>query len=138
MGVLTRSEMEQTIIQRGSVLYRGRIISRIQDLPSDADLAAGDPAQEAAAAAALDAQIAALQAQRARIGAGGASPEIGPLSSPTVTLDSVAGADVAERLRASGIADGAALAHADDDTLLAIEGVGPATLKKLRAAFGGG
>lgn len=138
MGVLTRSEMEQAIIQRGAVLYRGRIISRIQDLPSDADLAAGDPAQEAAAAAALDAQIAALQAQRARIGADGASPEIGPLSSPTVTLDSVAGADVAERLRAGGVADGAALARADDDTLLAIEGVGPATLKKLRAAFGGG
>lgn len=137
MGVLTRSEMEQTIIQRGSVLYRGRIISRIQDLPSDADLAAGDPAQEAAAAAALDAQIAALQAQRARIG-GGASPEIGPLSSPTATLDSVAGADVAERLRAGGVADGVALARADDETLLAIEGVGPATLKKLRAAFVGG
>jgi len=64
---MKRSEMEQIIVQGGSVLYQGRTISRVQDLPSEADLAVGDPAQEAAATAALQAQMADLQAQIDRL-----------------------------------------------------------------------
>lgn len=77
MGTLSRNDMEQAIIQKGSVLYQGRIISRIQDLPTDADLAKGNPDMEAAAAAALDVQIAALTAQRARLSLG-QPPQISP------------------------------------------------------------
>jgi hypothetical protein len=67
MGVLTRIEMEQVLIQKGSVLHNGRIISRMQDLPSEAELAAGNPAQEAAVAGSLQAQITALQAQLSQL-----------------------------------------------------------------------
>lgn len=92
MGVLTRNEMEQVIVVGGSVLFQGRLIGRVQDLPTDADLAKGNPEQEAHAAAALDAQIAALQTQRARL-VGGQSPQIGapatgtpaPVTTPPAT-----------------------------------------------------
>ena len=67
MGVLTRSEMEQAIKAGGSVLYKGRVIYQLGDIPDEAELASGDPEQEAVARNALDAQIAALQVQRDRI-----------------------------------------------------------------------
>lgn len=67
MGTLTRNEMEQVIKSGGSVLYKDQILFHLSQLPSEADMAAGNPEQEAAARAALDAQIAALTAQRARL-----------------------------------------------------------------------
>jgi hypothetical protein len=65
--MLTRSQMEQVIKDGGSVLHGGRIITRMEHLPTDADLAVGNPEQEAAVAAALEAQIAALQARHDRL-----------------------------------------------------------------------
>lgn len=67
MATLTRDEMEAVIKGGGSVLWQGHTLSRIQDLPSAADLAAGDPAKEAQATADLQAQITALQAQLAQL-----------------------------------------------------------------------
>lgn len=65
MAHLTRAEMEQVIREGGSVKHGGRIISRLEHLPSDADLAKGDPAKEAKAAGDLQAQIDQLQQQLA-------------------------------------------------------------------------
>jgi hypothetical protein len=63
MGHLTREEMEAVIRSGGGVKVGGRVRTRIEDLPTAAELAQGDPAKEAAAAEDLQAQIAALQAQ---------------------------------------------------------------------------
>jgi hypothetical protein len=82
MGVLTRAEMEAAIKAGGSVLHRGAIYHQIGQLPSEAELAEGDPEQEAAVAAALDAQIAALQTQRDRLHLSRQSPVIGPAHVP--------------------------------------------------------
>jgi hypothetical protein len=65
--MLSRDEMVKIIAGGGSVLHGGRIISREADLPSEADLAQGDPARAADVAADLQAQIAALQAQVAQL-----------------------------------------------------------------------
>jgi len=67
MGTLTRAEMEDVIRGGGSILWQGQIVAHIGQLPSEADLAAGDPALEAAARAALDAQILALTQAKARL-----------------------------------------------------------------------
>lgn len=62
---MTYDEMK-AIIQRGcSVAYHGQIISRVQDLPSPASLAKGNPDAEKAVLSDLQAQMAELQAQLA-------------------------------------------------------------------------
>jgi hypothetical protein len=77
-GKLTRYGMEQAIKEGGSVMVSAvgfggtaQIIDRLEDLPSEADLAAGDEEREAQVAAALDAQIAALAAQKHQMQARG-------------------------------------------------------------------
>ena len=65
--MITRETMERTIAGGGSVLYHGVVISRVEDLPSVAALAQGDPAKEAVAIVALTAQMQALQADIARL-----------------------------------------------------------------------
>jgi hypothetical protein len=72
--------MEATIKAGGSVLHNGVIHWQIGSLPSEADLATGDPQQEAIVAAALDTQIAALQRERERLALALAhqSPTINP------------------------------------------------------------
>ena len=67
MSVRDRKEMEAAIREGGSVLYAGRIVARAEELPSKAELARGDAEKEAAVAAEIDAQIAALSAQRAKL-----------------------------------------------------------------------
>ena len=47
--MLTRAEMEQVIKDGGSVMYGGRVLNRAEHLPSEAELAQGNPAAEAAA-----------------------------------------------------------------------------------------
>lgn len=93
---LSRQEMERIIVQeRGSVLYKGRIISRVEEIPSDAELAEGDPEREAAVRDALDAQIAALTAQRDRLGTPAAPTFASPpprQSSTTGDVDQQGGA----------------------------------------------
>lgn len=65
MGTLSNNEMALVIRNGGSVMFNGRHINRIEDLPNDAQIAAAtnDPAREAAAVAALQQQVAAMQAQ---------------------------------------------------------------------------
>ena len=61
---LTRQEMIDIISRGESVLIHGfGVIARVQDLPSEAVLAAGDRAREDAALAALEAQLQAKQAE---------------------------------------------------------------------------
>ena len=141
MPVLSRAEMEQAIQDGGSVLHGGRLYSRIEDLPSAADLARGNPEQEAAAAAALDSQIAALQAQRAQLGQAGA--ELTFATTPVVAagdhpFDTIVGQPIADKLMAAGYATPEAISAASDEQLLAIDGVGPKSVKALRDAYGGG
>lgn len=51
---------------------------------------------------------------------------------PAQTLAEAVGDDVAEALTAAGLGTASALAGADDDAILAVKGVGEATLRKLR------
>lgn len=64
MAQLTRAEMEAVIRSGGSVVFRGRVLSKIEHLPSAVDLAAGDTTKLQATVDDLDAQIAALQEQQ--------------------------------------------------------------------------
>jgi hypothetical protein len=64
MAVLSRNQMEQVIRNGGSVLVGGRIITKAEHLPTDADLAKGNPEQEQQVLATLQEQIAALQRQQ--------------------------------------------------------------------------
>lgn len=72
---LTREEMEAILHEGGSVLHGGKIIARIEDLPSAADLAVGDADAEAAATRSIDEQIARLSAERAKLGESKLAPE---------------------------------------------------------------
>lgn len=124
MATLTRAQMEQVIRDGGSVLHSGQVITKIANLPTEAALAAGDPAAEAAAAASLQAQMAALQAQLDVLKA---TPTT-PAAPATPTYDAIS-----ESLGEAGFADQAAVKAASDEQLLAVPGIGQATLKKLRA-----
>ncbi len=167
--MLSRAQMEDVIRNGGSVLHGGRLITRVEHLPTDADLAAGNPEQEAMAAAALEAQIAALQAQHARLTQArmpqsGRAPAINPehlgaLQGAAVPQGDLAtdlrrpgqfgiggehpfvtiiGQELANRLVAAGYNTPEAIASASDEQLREVEGVGPKTLDKLRAAYGRG
>lgn len=97
MGQLTRAEMERVIAEGGSVLHGGQHISQIKDLPTEADLAKGDPDKEQAAAGNLQAQIDALQAQ------------LGALQTQndqqTQELESLRVGELRDRAKAAGIAN---------------------------------
>lgn len=64
--MLTREEMEQVIREGGAVAHQNRLLTRIEDLPDEIELAQGDQERMANATAAIDRQIAELTAQRAR------------------------------------------------------------------------
>lgn len=68
MGQLTVEEMKRVIDEGGSVLVHkgtGKVLAtKHEDLPTEAELAQGDPMKEAAAREHLDLAIATLQAQR--------------------------------------------------------------------------
>jgi hypothetical protein len=98
-AMLSRQEMIDVIRGGGSVLIRGvGVVARVQDLPPEAVLAAGDRAREDAALAALEAQLQAKQAEleqareavrRRREGQGADQPPAPPpplLGPPTVEL----------------------------------------------------
>ncbi len=82
---LTRKDMERVITEEGGsvMLSNGQIVTRVQDLPSEADLAQGDPQREETTAARLQEQINRLQADLARLlgtgggtgGTGGPAPQ---------------------------------------------------------------
>ena len=66
-GNWTRAGMEHAIRSGGSVMHRGQVIERIEDLPDEAELAAGDAPRLEAQAKRIDAEIAKLSAQRAHL-----------------------------------------------------------------------
>lgn len=66
-GRLTRFGMEQAIREGGSVQLGDRTITRVDDLPSAAELAKGDPDAERAALSDLQKQMADLQTQIAKL-----------------------------------------------------------------------
>jgi len=70
MSSLSRADMEQIIREGGSVRHKGKVITRVQDLPTEADLSEGSPDRMAAALADIDAKIAELEAQKLRLQAG--------------------------------------------------------------------
>lgn len=137
MGTLSRNEMEQVINSGGSVLLGGRLYTRVADLPNDAQLAAGDPEREAAAATTLQQQIAQMQAQLEQLQASGQSAALQqpPAEHP---LDTIVGSEFREKLTAAGVETPDDVREATDAQLLDIDGIGPATVKKLRAAYGQG
>lgn len=60
---LTRADMEAIVRRNESVIYDGRVITSIGELPNDAELAKGDAVKEAEARASLRAQSDAIAAQ---------------------------------------------------------------------------
>jgi hypothetical protein len=67
-GKLTREGMEQAIKDGGSVkLQNGRIVSKIEDLPTLAELAAGNPGAEKIAREILEQQKRDIDAQLAKL-----------------------------------------------------------------------
>jgi hypothetical protein len=68
-GRLTRAGMESVLRRGESVLLGDRVITRLEDLPDEADLAAGDEARLASAREALVAQRDALDKQLVKLAA---------------------------------------------------------------------
>lgn len=66
-GNLTRAGMEHVIATGGSVMHNGTLLERVDDLPAEEDLAAGDSRRLDAIASSYDEQIATLQGRRAAI-----------------------------------------------------------------------
>ena len=65
----------------------------------------------------------------------GSSPSLSPaLPQRTATLADTVGQEYADKLAQAGYGDLDAVAQASDEQLLAVEGIGPKTLEKLRAA----
>jgi hypothetical protein len=69
-GNLTRAGMELALRERGSVMLDGRVIESKDDLPDEVTLVRGNERATKALAGSLDAQIAALSAQRQRLDEG--------------------------------------------------------------------
>lgn len=72
MPALTRQEMEAILARRESVMYRGQLITRLSDLPTEAELAVvADTAQaRKEAQASLQAQLESVKAQLALLESG--------------------------------------------------------------------
>jgi len=68
-GVLTREAMEAEIKAGRGVVFRGTVITKLEDLPSDADLVRGGAEQADAARARLMAQRDRLDAEMRRLDA---------------------------------------------------------------------
>ena len=67
---LSRKDMEDLIKSGQSIIHDGQMITRCEDLPTEVDLALGDPAKENETEANIDRQIASLQAAKAQLEAG--------------------------------------------------------------------
>lgn len=66
-GLISRAAMVAAIKEGGSVHYKGALITRLENLPSEAELAVGDPAQEQQALTDLQKEIAGLEARKAAL-----------------------------------------------------------------------
>lgn len=66
-GLISRAAMVAAIKEGGSVHYKGALITRLENLPSEAELAVGDPVQEQQALTDLQKEIAGLEARKAAL-----------------------------------------------------------------------
>ena len=82
MATISRAQMESAIHAGGSVLLGGVVISRIEDLPSEATLAGDDPAARAAARDSLLAAKAVLDEQLAKLDTAKPEPKVEPEAEP--------------------------------------------------------
>lgn len=64
-----------------------------------------------------------------------ATPSPWSTDADRAVLDTTFGVDTASQLALAGFASVQAVRDASDDDLLAVEGIGPATLRKIRAAL---
>jgi hypothetical protein len=64
---LSRSDMEKTIKEGGSVIHKGEHITRVEDLPTDTDLAIGDESAEDTQMRRLEEQQKALEQEKTRL-----------------------------------------------------------------------
>lgn len=85
MATISRAEMQAAIAAGGVVLHNGRIYNDPKDLPTEAELAKGDPAREKKAQDDIQAQIAALQAQIDGLKAHDGGKPVAPTPTPTPT-----------------------------------------------------
>jgi hypothetical protein len=65
--MVERAILEKAFAEGGSVLLNGRIIMRLEDLPSEFELAEGDAERQAAVLAQEEAELAARQERVARL-----------------------------------------------------------------------
>jgi hypothetical protein len=65
MAQLTRAEMIEILGRNESVIYNGKVIKSVGDLPSEAELAKGDKTKEAAATQSLQEQKKEIERQLA-------------------------------------------------------------------------
>jgi hypothetical protein len=129
---LTRAGMEQIIKGGGTVLHKGAIIGRVEALPSEADLAAGDEDAERRALAGLEEQQRALDAQRDRLSRAAADrAKAAKQREAQQAAEQQQGGEEEEKFAGRPLA---AYADKSDDEILAMEHVGPATLKDIRHA----
>lgn len=124
---LTRAQMEAVIRGGGSVSIGHQIVTHIAHLPSEAELAKGDPAKEAVAKGNLQAQINALQTQL-----NGLAPDEPAVSSSFADdLRRQLGSTSANALLGAGYDSPEKLLAAETEDLRKINGVGEATITRL-------
>ncbi len=124
-GRLTYASMQSAVRSGRSVMYKGRIISQAANLPTELEYAqsVGDKSAVQQAAAAQEKRIADLQAELDRMkAAAGNGPSRQPQGQGGGEEPVIAG-------RPLSAYDGKS-----DQELDAMEGVGPATVKEIRAA----
>jgi hypothetical protein len=66
-GRHNRAEMEAILRSGQGIVYKGQVITKMADLPTDADLAKGDPDKEAEVISSLQAEIDRLQVEKSRL-----------------------------------------------------------------------
>jgi|ERR1043165_4290346 large subunit ribosomal protein L21 len=90
-----REHMAQVLSEGGGVYHKGRILTSQHELPSEAELAKGDPVREARAKESIAARRAALDAEEAKLGGGG--PAAGE------DLNSLTVVELKERAKEAGV-----------------------------------
>jgi hypothetical protein len=102
--MVNRAILEQAFAEGGSVLIKGEIITRPEDLPSDLELAEGDSGRQAAILAQMEAELAAKQAEldafKAQRQTGTEPTEKGDSKKPTGTGQTATETDPEAEMRA--------------------------------------
>jgi capsule polysaccharide export protein KpsE/RkpR len=102
-----RQVLEQAIREGGSVLIEGRIFTRLQDLPSDLELAKGDDDRQAAIIAQMEADLQAKQAEldavKAQLKQSSTPPASDPKSDLKKRLEGLTKDELLAEVKAAGI-----------------------------------